>query len=31
MTIPPAPNHPQWGTAVPGPGRSFYAAMSYRF
>ena len=22
MTIPPAPNQPQWGTAVPGPGRS---------
>ncbi|MBK5941729.1 TonB-dependent receptor [Halochromatium roseum] len=31
MTIPPAPNQPQWGTAVPGPGRSLYAALSYRF
>lgn len=31
MTIPPLPNEPQWGTAVPGPGRSIYAAVSLRF
>lgn len=31
MAVPPAPNQPQWGTAVPGPGRSLYAALSYRF
>jgi iron complex outermembrane recepter protein len=31
MTIPPAPNEPQWGTPVPGPGRSFYAAVNIRF
>jgi iron complex outermembrane receptor protein len=31
MTVPPAPNQPRWGTAVPGPGRSFYAAVSLMF
>ena len=31
MTIPPVPNEPQWGTAVPGPGRSIYAALSMKF
>jgi iron complex outermembrane recepter protein len=31
MTIPPAPNQPQWGTPVPGPGRSIYAAVSLKF
>jgi iron complex outermembrane receptor protein len=31
MTIPPLPNEPQWGTPVPGPGRSFYASVNVRF
>lgn len=31
MTIPPYPNQPQWGTPVPGPGRSFYAAVAMKF
>jgi len=31
MTIPPTPNEPQWGTPVPGPGRSFYASVNVRF
>jgi iron complex outermembrane receptor protein len=31
MTIPPVPNQPQWGTPVPGPGRSFYAGLSLKF
>jgi iron complex outermembrane receptor protein len=31
MTIPPAPNQPRWGTAVPGAGRSFYAAVNLKF
>jgi iron complex outermembrane receptor protein len=31
MTIPPAPNQPRWGTPVPGPGRSFYAAVNLKF
>ena len=31
MTIPPLPNQPQWGTPVPGPGRTFYAAVNLRF
>jgi iron complex outermembrane receptor protein len=31
MTVPPAPNEPQWGTPVPGPGRSVYAAVTVRF
>ncbi len=29
MTIPPLPNQPQWGTPVPGPGRSIYAAITW--
>ena len=24
-------NYPQWGTAVPGMGRSFYAGVNYKF
>ncbi|NEX18948.1 TonB-dependent receptor plug domain-containing protein [Thiorhodococcus mannitoliphagus] len=31
MTIPPEPNEPQWGTPVPGPGRSIYASLSLSF
>ena len=31
MTIPPVPNQPQWGTPVPGWGRSFYAGASMKF
>ncbi len=31
MTIPPATNQPQWGTPVPGPGRSIYAALNLNF
>ncbi len=31
MTIPPLPNQPQWGTAVPGPGRTLYAGVNLRF
>ena len=31
MTIPPLPNQPQWGTPVPGPGRSFYAGLNVKF
>jgi iron complex outermembrane receptor protein len=31
MTVPPAPNQPRWGTRVPGPGRSVYAAVNLRF
>jgi iron complex outermembrane receptor protein len=31
MTNPPVPNQPQWGTPVPGPGRSIYAAVSLKF
>jgi iron complex outermembrane receptor protein len=31
MTIPPAPNEPQWGTPVPGPGRSVYASVYLEF
>lgn len=31
MTIPPLPNQPQWGTAVPGPGRSIYVAVNLMF
>ncbi len=29
MAIPPLPNQPQWGTPVPGPGRSFYVGLNY--
>jgi iron complex outermembrane receptor protein len=28
---PTLPNYPQWGTAVPGPGRSVYAAVNVKF
>ena len=31
MTVPPVPNEPQWGTPVPGPGRSFYAGVNIKF
>jgi iron complex outermembrane recepter protein len=31
MTIPPLPNQPQWGTQVPGPGRSVYAGATLAF
>ena len=30
MTNPALPNYPQWGTPVPGPGRSFYAGVNVR-
>jgi iron complex outermembrane receptor protein len=28
---PPVPNYPRWGTQVPGPGRSLYAAVTLAF
>jgi iron complex outermembrane receptor protein len=28
MTIPALPNQPQWGTPVPGPGRSLYVGFN---
>jgi iron complex outermembrane receptor protein len=31
MTIPPLPNQPQWGTPVPGPGRTLYAGVTLSF
>ncbi len=31
MTNPPLPNYPRWGTAVPGPGRSWYTAVHMQF
>lgn len=31
MTNPALPNHPQWGTAVPGMGRSVYVGMNLTF
>jgi iron complex outermembrane receptor protein len=31
MTNPALPNYPQWGTPVPGPGRSFYAGLNVKF
>ncbi len=31
MTNPALPNYPQWGTAVPGMGRSLYAGINYKF
>lgn len=31
MTNPALPNYPQWGTAVPGPGRSFYTNLTFKF
>ncbi|MFN3751323.1 MAG: TonB-dependent receptor [Thiobacillus sp.] len=30
MSNPPLPNYPQWGTPVPGPGRSFYAGVNVK-
>jgi iron complex outermembrane receptor protein len=30
MTNPALPNYPQWGTAVPGPGRSIYAGVNIK-
>ncbi len=29
MTNPPLPNYPQWGTPVPGPGRTFYVGLNW--
>jgi len=31
MTNPPLPNYPQWGTPVPGMGRSFYVGLNMKF
>jgi iron complex outermembrane receptor protein len=31
MTVPPVPNQPQWGTPVPGAGRSIYASVNMKF
>ncbi len=31
MTNPALPNYPQWGTAVPGMGRSLYAGLNVKF
>ncbi|MEW6253736.1 MAG: TonB-dependent receptor, partial [Planctomycetota bacterium] len=31
MSNPALPNYPQWGTPVPGPGRSFYAGINVKF
>ena len=31
MTNPPLPNYPQWGTPVPGPGRSLYVGLNVKF
>lgn len=31
MTNPPRPNYPQWGTPVPGPGRTMWAGLRIRF
>ena len=31
MTNPALPNYPQWGTAVPGTGRSIYAGVNVKF
>lgn len=31
MTNPMLPNYPQWGTAVPGVGRSLYAGLNVKF
>ncbi|MDD2919281.1 TonB-dependent receptor [Rhodoferax sp.] len=31
MTNPALPNYPQWGTAVPGMGRSIYVGMNVKF
>ena len=31
MTNPALPNYPQWGTPVPGMGRSLYAGLHVKF
>lgn len=31
MTNPALPNYPQWGTAVPGPGRTIYVGVTRQF
>ncbi len=31
MTVPPLPNQPQWGTPVPGQGRSIYVGVTMKF
>ncbi len=31
MTNPALPNYPQWGTTVPGMGRSLYTGLNYKF
>jgi iron complex outermembrane receptor protein len=31
MTNPALPNYPQWGTAVPGMGRSVYVGVNFKF
>jgi len=31
MSMNPTPNYPQWGTAVPGMGRSLYTGLNYKF
>jgi hypothetical protein len=31
MSNPALPNYPQWGTAVPGMGRSLYAGVTLKF
>ena len=31
MTNPALPNYPQWGTAVPGMGRSIYVGVNVKF
>lgn len=31
MSKPMLPNHPQWGTAVPGMGRTVYAGVNLKF
>ena len=31
MSNPALPNYPQWGTAVPGMGRSIYVGLNYKF
>ena len=31
MTNPLLPNYPQWGTAVPGMGRSIYVGVNVKF
>jgi iron complex outermembrane receptor protein len=31
MSLNPKPNYPQWGTAVPGMGRSVYAGLTLKF